>query len=374
MSVESIEQASKRHELDVARALYKYCDHFTDTSLMLESPDPRLTAFLSQALENPESNGLPLNAYLLAPIQRIPRYPMLLDEIAKRSAAGSTDRQLMENASLKWRQTANTCNHRLDEIKHWWDLKAIQETLDFQRLIKQRIEVVPLWDAKMRYGSRLVVKRGGLTKINFDEKAEKVKNKRVIEVFLFSDYLMYATVNREKKTGKVRYLVLQMIHRSLATCTKFVGKKKLDPVKGPFVLKVAITLLTEEGGEMLAYFKADSEMERERWLEAFNPRLEDDEYNLWDQKMVKAVKEFPGTQKDDLPLAIGDIIHVEKTGETYGRGRLKDSDDPFSARVTTGWFPMDHVQELEKSPHKIARDAKKRASMQQGLSGGKGRK
>ena len=50
---------------------------------------------------------------------------------------------------------------------------------------------------------------------------------------------------------------------------------------------------------------------------------------------------------------------------------LQDSDDPFSARKTTGWFPMTHVQEIDQSPHKIAREAKKRASMQQGASKGK---
>ena len=48
----------------------------------------------------------------------------------------------MEDASRKWRETANTCNHRLDEIKHWWDLKAIQETLDFQRFDFQAVVYV----------------------------------------------------------------------------------------------------------------------------------------------------------------------------------------------------------------------------------------
>ena len=127
----------------------------------------------------------------------------------------------------------------------------------------------PVWKENMRYGSRLVVKRGALTKINFDEKSEKVKKKKVVEVFLFSDYLLYATVHTEKKTGNVRYLVFQMVHRSLAKCEAFAGKKKPDPVKGPFILKIAITLLTEEGGEMPVYFKVDkgpnSEMERDRW-------------------------------------------------------------------------------------------------------------
>ena len=64
VSVKAIEAVSARHELDVARALYKYCDHFTDTSLMLESPEPALAAFLSEALADPRTLGLPFNAYV----------------------------------------------------------------------------------------------------------------------------------------------------------------------------------------------------------------------------------------------------------------------------------------------------------------------
>jgi hypothetical protein len=100
--VEGIDTVVKEHERDVARALYKYCEHCTDTSNMMENLTPELRAFLAEAYKKPESKGLPLNAYMLAPIQRIARYPMLLDEIARRSPDGSAEEKKMLAVASDW--------------------------------------------------------------------------------------------------------------------------------------------------------------------------------------------------------------------------------------------------------------------------------
>jgi hypothetical protein len=133
---------------------------------------------------------------------------------------------------------------------------------------------------------------------------------------------------------------------------------------GPFIIKVAITLISDEGGETFAYFTCDSSMVRDRWLEAFNPRKDDDDnYHTWECPAMKVIKDFPGKKAGDLPLVVGEIVDVEKTGEQFGRGRVRGKvEDPFAIRTNVGWFPMSHVQEIT-SHAKLARDSKDRASM-----------
>jgi hypothetical protein len=112
----------------------------------------------------------------------------------------------------------------------------MNDTLDFHKFKDD--QYVPVWRAKDSYGHRMIIKRGGLTKVNFNEKSEKSTKKKVVEVFLFSDYFMYATVNREKKTGNIKYLVFEMVHRSLVSCSAWAGKKKEDPVKGAMLVSL----------------------------------------------------------------------------------------------------------------------------------------
>ena len=65
-------------------------------------------------------------------------------------------------------------------------------------------------------------------------------------------------------------------------------------------------------------------MEKERWIEAFNPEREDDDiYQAWDCPEFQVVTAWePSAEQrgDSMPLRKGDIIVVEKKGNEWMKG------------------------------------------------------
>lgn len=51
----------------------------------MEAHDPRFEAVLTRAASHPKARSLPVDAFILAPVQRLARYPMLVQAIQSRT-------------------------------------------------------------------------------------------------------------------------------------------------------------------------------------------------------------------------------------------------------------------------------------------------
>ncbi|KAK8817838.1 hypothetical protein WA577_003879 [Blastocystis sp. JDR] len=78
--------------------------------------DKRITAFLDQCLLDPRCNGMNLSSFLIMPIQRIPRYRLLLQEILKHTDPSKADHAALRRAIDAISETARQCDESLD-----WD-------------------------------------------------------------------------------------------------------------------------------------------------------------------------------------------------------------------------------------------------------------
>lgn len=110
----------------------------------MENDDARLNEIFQKASQNPLARGLPVDAFILAPVQRLARYPMLVQAIASRTNSGSADSTALEEALATFSESVRLCNARLRGLEDHALLQKIASQMDFSR-IDQPPPLVKRW-------------------------------------------------------------------------------------------------------------------------------------------------------------------------------------------------------------------------------------
>ncbi|KAJ1989053.1 hypothetical protein GGI25_002822 [Coemansia spiralis] len=135
------------------------------------SENHEFAQFIQEANSSPECKGLSFQSYLLLPVQRIPRYKLLLNDLLKHTPAAHIDRQSIADALRMIEDVAAFVNENIQEHEMTLSIIEIQRTLGLKESL-----LVP---------GRRLVKIGTLTKICR-------KNHQLRSFYLFSDILLYS--------------------------------------------------------------------------------------------------------------------------------------------------------------------------------------
>ncbi|KAJ1921367.1 hypothetical protein H4219_000684 [Mycoemilia scoparia] len=135
------------------------------------SDNMAFSQFLKEANKKPECQGLDFQSYMLLPVQRIPRYKMLLNDLLKHTPEGHPDCKSLENALNMISEVATFVNENIREHEMSLRILEIQRSLNAKEML-----LAP---------GRKVVKQGALTKIC-------KKNHQRRQFYLFTDILIYA--------------------------------------------------------------------------------------------------------------------------------------------------------------------------------------
>ncbi|KAJ2387672.1 hypothetical protein GGI23_006221, partial [Coemansia sp. RSA 2559] len=127
--------------------------------------------FIHEASSSPECKGLSFQSYLLLPVQRIPRYKLLLEDLLRHTAVDHVDRQSIADALRLIEDVAAFVNENIQEHEMALSIVEIQRTLGMKESL-----LVP---------GRRLIKVGSLTKI-----CRKSHQQR--SFYLFSDVLLYS--------------------------------------------------------------------------------------------------------------------------------------------------------------------------------------
>ncbi|RKP10209.1 Dbl homology domain-containing protein [Thamnocephalis sphaerospora] len=149
------------------------CTHAMERVSAHMGASPAFVLFLRETDKRQKNRGLTLQAYLLEPMQRIPRYRLLLASLMKKTAIGHPDHHQLQDALAEVEKVAlfvNEALRRHDEAKL---------TLDIQRSLNG-------FSGRLLVPGRHLVKRGSVKKICR-------RNHQRREFFLFSDILIYAS-------------------------------------------------------------------------------------------------------------------------------------------------------------------------------------
>eukprot|EP01132_Coremiostelium_polycephalum_P002890 gene2890-3592_t len=165
------------------RSYTQYSNSYNNSMLTIRSlqkSNPAFDSFLSKCLLKPASKGLNLQSYLIMPIQRIPRYRLLLEQIIKFSLESHVDYPDLKSALELISSVAGELDERLLQYQ------IAHKVLDIQNSLNGL-------DEDIVKPTRVFLKEGDLKKIS-----DRVVNTR--HFFLFNDLLIYS-----KKEGKNNY-------------------------------------------------------------------------------------------------------------------------------------------------------------------------
>ncbi|XP_059166523.1 rho guanine nucleotide exchange factor 39-like [Physella acuta] len=131
------------------------------------------SSFIARQEDRPEVKGLKLNALLITPVQRIPRYKMLLEELLKNTPDEHHDYQKISEAAERMADIAMHINEHIRQNENFMKMLAIQRSFDSSA-------------PKLLAPGRIFIKEGPLKKVS--RKGGKSYERMF---FLFSDILLY---------------------------------------------------------------------------------------------------------------------------------------------------------------------------------------
>uniref|UniRef100_A0A8R1TK75 Uncharacterized protein n=1 Tax=Onchocerca volvulus TaxID=6282 RepID=A0A8R1TK75_ONCVO len=322
----------------------KYCSNQVYQDRTLRRLKSENSSFLSciQRLENDRlCQGLDMRSFLMLPMQRVTRYPLLLIAILEHTQQDSTNYQTAQIALHLANRIVTYCNEGARHMERIEQLLEIERRLVYKSSDLRRIPLVS--------SGRYLVKRGSLMCLN-EKHAKKLLHTRHqfqnIYIFLFSDIIM---LTKKKINGT--YICKDYSARRFVDIEPVeINDPKLlqsviahIPLKKPHLF-ICTLMHNAVGKQVELLLNADSETDRERWLSALRPPAcsnpKEKIYADWDCPQAVAVHRYSPDQEDELPLEKGDLINILRKmpdGWFYGE-RVRD--------WYGGWFPSSYVQQV----------------------------
>ena len=165
----------------VLKLYQKYVSHFERAAQRLGECRDKMPVF-AQFLDGKAAGGcMPLDSYLIMPVQRIPRYKLLLEEIIKHKPDDDIDQAELQEALRKVKSQAEECN----------EATRRRENIQKLRNIQARMKGVDLADPNRRF-----IHEGKLCRVR-----SRVADVAHYVFYLFDDALLYASEDRTQVGG-----------------------------------------------------------------------------------------------------------------------------------------------------------------------------
>ncbi|XP_064385333.1 rho guanine nucleotide exchange factor 5-like isoform X3 [Halichondria panicea] len=307
--------------------------------------------------------ALNVQSFLLLPMQRITRLPLLVLAILNRTPLDHPDHHVIERTLRTVQKLVTSCNDGARKMERTEQLVEIHQRLDFGKL-----KPFPLVSA-----SRQLERKGNLVELQVEQKLlGKIKVKKTsLYVFVFTDYVIITKKKKDPK-GDFSYKVIDHASRALVEVEWIESHRSVNFEKSMFkeaesvsratwavsqaVEKHAflVILLSNAYNQCAKYlFIAQNDTDKTRWMESMERQdgQKDEEkiYEMWDCPQVQAIFDYRGTQPDELDLQRGDVVKVyRKMADGWYEGeKLRD--------LRKGWFPSNFCVEVQNE-HTRARN------------------
>ncbi|KAL1137965.1 hypothetical protein AAG570_009660 [Ranatra chinensis] len=321
----------------------KYCTNqvlIESTLKRLRQNSPNFAEALSTLEKSKKCQSLSLYSFLLLPMQRITRMPLLLDAIRNKLEPDTSEYDSCTLALAQLHKIAHECDEAARKAERFEEMAVLSRALNYPVGLRP----LPLLSA-----SRWLERSGQVTHINMEAKltfSRKLTSRNIkLTLFLFTDYLIIA------KKKEDNYSVVDYCPRNL------VQVSKMDDAISSRFLIVLTMLENHEGKTQEMMLCCGSDSSRERWLQTFaspySSNSEETLYADWDCPQVAATHAYSPAQPDELALQHGDVVNVLRKlsdGWYYGE-RIRDGE--------RGWFPGNYTTEIA-SMHVRAKNLKLR--------------
>ncbi|CAG5011630.1 unnamed protein product [Parnassius apollo] len=343
----------RRHAEARFHVYVKYCEQQAAMVRTLQRlrARPSFAAALHRLEAHPACQSLSLHSFLLLPMQRVTRLPLLLDAVLRSLQPADREHDACVLALATLNHFVSQCNEGARNTERIEEMFRLAKAIEFPPQVRDPPLLGPACSRRDRKPVRWLVRSGEVThliwkadelKLTFGKKFHKVQ----LYLFLFNDLLVIT-----KKKGEESFAAVDWCARSLLeTC----GGEAAPPAAKHALLLTLLENRDARTVEMLV--SCASETEVRRWGEALSPpeaRAGEAVYAGWDCPQVAALHAYTPAQPDELPLAEGDVVNVtRKTQEGWYYGeRTRDGE--------AGWFPGSYTVEIA-SAHVRARNLRQR--------------
>uniref|UniRef100_A0AAV2IZ99 Rho guanine nucleotide exchange factor 26 n=1 Tax=Knipowitschia caucasica TaxID=637954 RepID=A0AAV2IZ99_KNICA len=301
----------------------------------LVSKSPVFKEVLTRIESHPECRNLPMISFLILPMQRVTRLPLLMDTICQKTPKDSTHYEDCKKALQAVSKVVRKCNEGARTMERTEMMYTINSQLEF------KIKPFPLVSS-----SRWMVKRGELTAFAEDSGIFlKRTSRQQVYFFLFNDVLIVTKRKSEDSYSVIDYALRDEIW--VRCCQpEDLG---LSPVRSPTSMLSSkqasshlfrLTFRSKHSGEKaLMILGADSLNERARWVSALGQSVNNKKSLDRNAMQVEAIRTYTAKQPDEVSLQVADVVLISQTVDGWYEGeRLRDGE--------RGWFLMECTQPI----------------------------
>lgn len=332
--VEDISDILEEHAERHFHPYVAYCSNegFQQRALQrLTSSNAAFREALRDIERRPACGGLPMISFLILPMQRVTRLPLLTDTLCMKTQ-GHPERYKAASRALKaLSKLVKQCNEGAHTMERMEQLYTLHTQLDFSK-----VKSLPLISP-----SRWLLKRGELFVVEEAGLFRKIASRPTLYLFVFNDVLV--VTKRKSDESYVVQDYTQMEHVQVAKLEPSEawlpgGGSRSSSVPHPF----QVTLLhNSEGRQEQILLSTDAASDRARWIVALTYKEKQWQglSNKGELPQVEVTKAYFAKQEDEVTLQQADVVLVlqQEDGWLYGE-RLRDGE--------TGWFPEDFAHSI----------------------------
>ncbi|XP_059869196.1 rho guanine nucleotide exchange factor 16 isoform X4 [Delphinus delphis] len=316
--VEDVSDILEEHAERHFHPYVSYCSNEVYQQRALQQLTSSSAAFreaLREIEQRPACGGLPMISFLILPMQRVTRLPLLTDTLCLKTQ-GHPERYKAASRALKAiSKLVKQCNEGAHRMERMEQMYTLHTQLDFSK-----VKSLPLISA-----SRWLLKRGELFVVEETGLFRKLSSRPTCYLFLFNDVLV---VTKKKRP-------LQHLADRLSPCSEdsfvvqdyaqldHIQVQKMEPSeaslpgggnRSSFVPHTfQLTLLhNSEGRQEKILLSSDSASDRARWITALThwERRQPDPTNKGDLLQVEITKAYLAKQADEITLQQADVVLV----------------------------------------------------------------
>uniref|UniRef100_H3CQH6 Rho guanine nucleotide exchange factor 26 n=1 Tax=Tetraodon nigroviridis TaxID=99883 RepID=H3CQH6_TETNG len=282
---------------------------------------------LTRIEAHPDCRNLPMISFLILPMQRITRLPLLMDTICQKTPKDSAQYEECKKALQAVSKVVRKCNEGARTMERTEMMYTINSQLEF------KIKPFPLVSS-----SRWMVKRGELTAFVEDSGIFlKRTSRQQVYFLLFNDVFIVTRKKSEDSYTVIDYALRDQIW--VGPCQDL----NLSPIKSTASMLGSrqagashlfhLRFLSNHSGENVTMILGTELLnERARWISALGQNVSNKCQDRAGSMQVEVIRTYTAKQPDELSLQVADVVLVSQTVEDgwYEGERLRDGE--------RGWF------------------------------------
>uniref|UniRef100_A0A8C7XSN3 Rho guanine nucleotide exchange factor (GEF) 16 n=1 Tax=Oryzias sinensis TaxID=183150 RepID=A0A8C7XSN3_9TELE len=281
---------------------------------------------LKQLESSSECGGLPMFSFLILPMQRVTRLPLLLDTICQKTPENTAEYFAAVWALHAMSKLVTSCNDGARRMERTEQMYTIQKQMDFGK-----IKPFPLVSS-----SRWLKKRGELNISAEELSIWRAFTNRSYYLFLFNDVLIVTKKKTEEIFVVLDYATLENVEVEYVMETD--GQMSSPTKSTPLTFKLLMTKNSDGRSEQISLV-ADSRVDRARWIIALTEHKQANATCTEGLPQYEATKSYIPKEPDEIGLRQAELVLVMKKEEAWCYAeRMRDGE--------RGWFPASCATEI----------------------------